>query len=91
MTEKQTNGKDFLIQSDPQERGKIENNEQSITKNLQTKESFFNNDLATLLGQGPIKRTPTRNTIEKIEIENTSEMDAQIKENFGENQERIIF
>lgn len=66
-------------------------NKELTPSNLEAKTRFFHNDLATLLRQGPIKKTPTRNSIEKIEIENTPEMDDQIKEIFWENSDNISF
>jgi hypothetical protein len=66
-------------------------NKELISSELEAKTRFFHNDLATLLRQGPIKKTPTINSIKKIEIENTPEMDAQIKEIFWENSDSISF
>lgn len=90
MTERKMNWKDFLIQSETLEGWKTENNEKSITKNLQARERFFNKDLASLLGQGPIRNIPKKHNKEKIESI-TPEMEAEIKKVCWENYDKIIF
>ena len=57
---------------------------------IQKRQKFFNRDLLTLLEQGPIKKIRKTNNIEKIEEQNTPEMEAQIREIFWENYEHII-
>lgn len=84
---------EFFGQSNPPKKIKETSweNKKLTPSEFEVRTNFFHNDLATLLEQGPIKKIPARNASEKIEIENTPEIEAQIKEIFWENQNSISF
>ena len=55
---------------------------ESTPPDIQAMVKFFDKDLATLLGQGPIKRIPKMNKKPVVEEPLTAEMAAEIKEVF---------
>ncbi len=51
---------------------------------MEAANKFFGRDLLTILGQGPIKRNPIKRK-DRDEEPLTPEMEAEIREIFGEN------
>lgn len=75
---------DFFDKPHTQKKVITDKEEETIKIDLEAANKFFNRDLLTILGQGPIKRNPIKRK-DRDEEPLTPEMEAEIREIFGEN------